>query len=92
MTGTGDGLADAGTDGVAEGDGAVGGDAEADGEGVVEPAGDEGDAVTVARAVSVGFVVSPSSPGEQPTRASTPAAHTIAELRASTAHSSRVDT
>ncbi|MGW2050100.1 hypothetical protein ACWCPF_33755 [Streptomyces sp. NPDC001858] len=88
MTGTGDGSADAGTDGVGEADS----DAEADGEGVDEPEGDEGDAVAVVRAVDVGFAESPSSPGEQPTRASTPAAHTIAELRASTAHSSRVDT
>ncbi|MFI1032611.1 hypothetical protein [Streptomyces sp. NPDC020951] len=91
MTGTGDGLADAGTDGEAERDGEAGGVADADGEGVGGFAGDEGDAVAVARAVSVGFVVSPPSPGEQPTRASTPAAHTIAELRASTAHSPRVD-
>ncbi|MEV1067741.1 hypothetical protein [Streptomyces sp. NPDC050263] len=89
MTGTGDGLADAEADGV---DGVDDGEAaEGDGEGEGEKAGGE-DAVTVARAVSVGFVVPPSPPGEQPTRVSTPAAHTIAELRASTVHSSRVDT
>ncbi|MGQ4362861.1 hypothetical protein [Streptomyces sp. SAS_272] len=83
VTGTGEGRADAAA--VAEGEGEADG-AEADGEGVGGADDEAGAAVAVTDAVCAGSALRPSSPGEQPTRTSTPAAHIIAALRASTLH------
>ncbi|MEH0448226.1 MULTISPECIES: hypothetical protein [unclassified Streptomyces] len=83
VTGTGEGRADA--EAVAEGEGEGEADgAGADGEGGADD--EAGEAVAVTEAVCAGSALRPSSPGEQPTRTSTPAAHIIAALRASTLH------
>ncbi|MCX5264503.1 hypothetical protein [Streptomyces sp. NBC_00199] len=81
VTGTGEGRADA--ESVAEGEGEADG-AGADGEGGADD--EAGEAVAGTDAVCAGSALRPSSPGEQPTRISTPAAHIIAALRASTLH------
>ncbi|MEU5764809.1 hypothetical protein ABZ782_02660 [Streptomyces asoensis] len=89
VTGTGDGLPAAGSEaegeaGVVGGDGAA--EAEAVGEGGADDA-DPSDTLTVTLDSSDGSAAFPSSPAEQPARASAAAVHTITELRVSTSSS-----
>jgi hypothetical protein len=88
VTGTGDGLVDAGAEEEAEGEGE--GESESEGEGGELGEADGGGAeapLTVECPVSVGAAELSPPLVEQPTRTSTPTAHTIAELRVSTTHS-----
>ncbi|WP_406010826.1 hypothetical protein OG440_35395 [Streptomyces sp. NBC_00637] len=82
VTGTGDGLADAGSDTEGEAGEAEEEGGGAEGEGEADADGGS-ETVTEATASSVGSAAFPSSPDEQPASASAAAVHTITELRMS---------
>ncbi|MGW2914038.1 hypothetical protein ACWC9X_26715 [Streptomyces asoensis] len=93
VTGTGDGLpaADPGAEAEPEEETGAEGDAAAEtvGEGGADAVGPS-DTLTVTTDSSGGSAAFPSSPAEQPARASAAAVHTITELRVSTSSSLKV--